>query len=207
MGLPLLESRGSWTPAGKASTPISPRPRLGYKRRMRPFLLAAPALLLAAPAGANGWGDASTAGEAVLVTAALGLPAAKGDGKGALQAGESLGGALLATEALKLTVDERRPDGSDRRSFPSGHTSGSFAAAATLQQRYGWKIGLPATLLAGFVGVARVEAHKHFWHDVVAGAAIGEAAGWLFTSPRNDRVRVLPWGDAHGGGMALAMRF
>ncbi|MEA3052416.1 MAG: hypothetical protein QOG72_1319 [Sphingomonadales bacterium] len=176
---------------------------------MRPFVfaLAAPAILVAAPASANGWDDAGTAGEGVLVATAFGVPALKGDGKGALQAGESLGAAFLVTETLKLAVAERRPDGSDRRSFPSGHSSASFAAAATLQRRYGWKIGVPATLVAGFVGVARVEAHKHFWHDVLAGAAIGEAAGWLLTSPRNDRVRVLPWGDAHGGGMALAMRF
>ena len=169
--------------------------------------LAAPALLLAAPASANGWDDASTAGEAALVAFSLGLPALKHDGKGALQAGASLGASFALTEALKYTVDERRPDGSDRRSFPSGHTSTSFAAAATLHQRYGWKVGVPATLLASFVGVARVEAHKHFWHDVVAGAAIGEAAGWLITSPRDDRVRLLPWGDAHSGGMELSMRF
>jgi membrane-associated phospholipid phosphatase len=171
------------------------------------FVLAAPALLAAAPADANGWDDASTAGEGILVATALGVPALKHDGRGALQAGESLGAAFLVTESLKLTVAERRPDGSDRRSFPSGHASASFAAAATLHQRYGWKIGVPATLVAGFVGVARVEAHKHFWHDVLAGAAIGEASGWLLTSPRDDRVRVLPWGDAHGGGVDLAVRF
>jgi membrane-associated phospholipid phosphatase len=171
------------------------------------FALAAPALIVAGPAGANGWDDAGTAGEGLLVATALGLPALKGDGRGALQAVESLGAAFLVTEALKRTVAERRPDGSDRRSFPSGHSSASFAAAATLQQRYGWKVGIPATLVAGFVGVARVEAHKHFWHDVVAGAAIGEAAGWLLTSPRDDRVHVLPWGDAHGGGVDVAVRF
>jgi membrane-associated phospholipid phosphatase len=174
---------------------------------MRPFIVVVPALLAAAPASANGWNDASTAGEAALVAAALAMPAANGDGKGALQAGGSLGAAFLVTETLKRTVDERRPDGSDRRSFPSGHSSASFAAAATLHQRYGWKVGIPATFAAGFVGVARVEAHKHFWHDILAGAAIGEAAGWLITSRRNDRVRLLPWGDAHGGGVAMGVNF
>jgi membrane-associated phospholipid phosphatase len=175
--------------------------------RPLPLAFAASALLLSAPACANGWDDASTAGEAALVAASIGLPALKHDGKGALQAGESLGAALLVSETLKLTIHERRPDGSDRQSFPSGHTSLSFAAAASLHQRYGWKVGVPATLAAGLVGVARVEAHKHFWHDVLAGAAIGEAAGFLIGSPRDDRVRILPWGDAHGGGAALAMRF
>ncbi|HEX8124264.1 MAG TPA: phosphatase PAP2 family protein [Allosphingosinicella sp.] len=177
---------------------------------MRGPLLISPILLLAAaasPARANGWDDASTAGEATLVAVAIGLPVARGDRQGALQAGGSLAASFAVTEGLKRLVDERRPDGSDRRSFPSGHTSASFAAAATLHQRYGWKVGLPATFLAGFVGVARVEARKHFWHDVVAGAAIGEAAGFLITSRHDARVQVLPWGDAGGGGVSMAMRF
>src|SRR3546814_3471276 len=45
---------------------------------------------------------------------------------------------------LKEVFPSRRPDGSDDKSFPSGHTSTSFAAAATLHNRYGWEAGLPA---------------------------------------------------------------
>ncbi|HEX8448930.1 MAG TPA: phosphatase PAP2 family protein [Allosphingosinicella sp.] len=176
--------------------------------RLLPMIAAGSILAGAAsPAWANGWDDSSTAGEAALVAAAIGLPAAKGDGEGALQAGGSLAASFAVTEGLKRLVDERRPDGSDRRSFPSGHTSASFAAAATLHRRYGWKVGLPATVLAGFVGVARVEARKHFWHDVVAGAAIGEAAGFLITSRRDSRVQLVPWGDSGSGGVSTAMRF
>ena len=173
-------------------------------RLIPPILLVAAA---AGPARANDWDKASTAGVAVLVAVAFGLPVAKGDKVGTLEAGGSLAASFAVTESLKRLVDERRPDGSDRRSFPSGHTSASFAAAATLHQRYGWKIGVPATALAGLVGVARVEARKHFWHDVVAGAAIGEAAGFLITHRRDARVQLVPWGDAHGGGVGMAMRF
>ena len=61
--------------------------------------------------------------------------------------------------------------------------------------------------VAAFVGVARVKADKHFWHDVIAGAAIGEAAGWLVVSKKNDKVRWLPWGDAHGAGAMVDIRF
>jgi membrane-associated phospholipid phosphatase len=68
-------------------------------------------------------------------------------------------------------------------------------------------VGLPAHLVAAFVGVARVKADKHFVHDVIAGAAIGEAAGWLLTSRKNEKVQWLPWGDAHGGGATVAMKF
>jgi membrane-associated phospholipid phosphatase len=172
--------------------------------------LACGAACIAAPAEAfskKGWDDASRVGEVALVSAALGLPAVNGDWKGTLQAGESVGAAFLITEGLKETFPETRPDRSDRRSFPSGHTSISFAAAATMHQRYGWQAGLPATLVAGFVGVARVEADKHHWYDVVVGAGIGEAAGFLLTSRRNASVKVLPWGDTHSAGLAMEVRF
>ena len=170
----------------------------------------AAALLCCAPAEARdtkAWGTASSVGRDVLVVAALGIPAVQRDWTGDLEAAASMGAALGITEGLKQAFPERRPDGSDDRSFPSGHTSVSFAAAASLQNRYGWKVGLPAQLVAAFVGFGRVEARKHHWYDVIAGAAIGEASGFLITGKRDDSVRVLPWGDASGGGASLAMRF
>lgn len=155
----------------------------------------------------KGWDHASSIGRDALIVTALGLPAAQGDWSGGLQAGGSIGAASLTSEALKRTFPETRPDGSDRRSFPSGHTSASFAAAATLQNRYGWQVGLPAQLVAAFVGVSRVEARKHHWYDVVVGAGIGEASGFLITSRRDDGVHVATWIDARGGGATLALRF
>ncbi|MBN2971059.1 phosphatase PAP2 family protein [Roseomonas aeriglobus] len=166
--------------------------------------------VVAQPAAARdtgGWDDASTVARNVLIVAALGVPAAKHDWHGALQAGGSVGAAFAVTAALKESFPERRPDGSNRKSFPSGHTSTAFAAAATLHNRYGWKVGIPAQAVAAFVGVARVEARKHHWYDVVAGAAIGEASGFLITSRRDATVRVLPWGDGRSGGLLLSAQF
>lgn len=178
---------------------------------MKSCLALAPILILAAqPAQARNvgaWNDAGSAVRTGLVIAALGVPALKQDWRGDLQAGASLAGAGLVTLGLKEAFPELRPDGSDRKSFPSGHTSISFAAAASLQNRYGWQVGMPAQLLAAFVGVSRVEARKHHWYDVVVGAGIGEASGFLLTRTRNDRVRVLPWGDSHGGGVVAALAF
>lgn len=178
---------------------------------MKPSLaFAAVALVAAQPATArnvNAWNDAGSAVRTGLVVVALGLPALKRDWRGDLQAGASLAGAGLLTLGLKEAFPELRPDRSDRKSFPSGHTSISFAAAATLQNRYGWEVGIPAQLLAAFVGVSRVEARKHHWYDVVVGAGIGEASGFLLTSKRDTRVRVLPWGDSHGGGVVAAVAF
>ena len=158
-------------------------------------------------AGDKGWDDASTIGRDALVVAAIGIPVLKKDWNGALQAGGSIAATSLLTYGLKEAFPELRPDGSDRKSFPSGHTSVSFAAAASLQNRYGWEVGLPAHMVAAFVGVARVKADKHHWYDVAAGAAIGELTGLLITRRRNDRVQMFPWAESKGGGVALAMRF
>lgn len=166
-----------------------------------------PAFCTPAVASDKGWDDASSIARYALVAAAIGLPTAKGDWNGTLQAGGSMGAAALASYGLKEAFPETRPDGSDRKSFSSGHAAISFAAAATLQNRYGWEVGVPAQLVAAFVGAARVKAEKHHWYDVVAGAAIGETTGFLITSRHSGNVQVFPWADGTGGGVAMAMRF
>ena len=118
----------------------------------------------------------------VLPATAAGLTLAFKDGQGTLQLGESAALALGVTFGLQSTVDERRPNG-EARSFPSGHTSISFASAEFVRNRYGWKYGLPAYVLASFVGYSRVEANQHYTHDVLAGAAIGIISSALFTRP------------------------
>jgi membrane-associated phospholipid phosphatase len=175
------------------------------------FIAPAAILLFAAtPAAAlsrHGWDQASSVGRDALVVAALGVPAAQGDWRGDGQAALSIGGAFAVTELVKRAIPEERPDRSNDKSFPSGHTSVSFAAAATLEKRYGWQVGIPAHVVAAFVGVARVEAKKHFVHDVLVGAAVGEASGWLLTSKRDAKVQWLPFADSQGGGATVAMRF
>jgi membrane-associated phospholipid phosphatase len=139
---------------------------------------------------------------------AIGVPVVKGDTNGALQAGGSIAAAQLVTFGLKEAFPELRPDGSDRKSFPSGHSGMSFAAAATLFNRQGQSVGIPAFAVASFVAFARVQADKHHWYDVVAGAAIGTASGFLITRERAEKTAlVVPWGDSKGAGMTLAMRF
>jgi len=82
----------------------------------------------------------------------------------------------LITDGLKLATDRTRPDGGSH-SFPSGHTSTAFATAAVLQSHFGWKVGIPAYVLAGYVATSRVANAHHFASDVVFGAGIGMAAG------------------------------
>lgn len=160
-----------------------------------------------AHASKKGWDDASTIVDGALMAAALGIPAVQGDWDGTLQAGGSIAVAFGVTQGLKEAFPEWRPDRSNKKSFPSGHTSASFAAAGSLHNRHGWKVGLPAHAAALFVGIARVKADKHHWYDVMVGAAIGEATGFLITKKKHPNIMVFPWGDTKGGGVSVAMRF
>jgi membrane-associated phospholipid phosphatase len=181
---------------------------------MRRIITLSTGLLLAAlpaqgalAASHHSWDRASTIGALTLGGLALGVPVVEDDWKGLAMAGGSLVVGGGTAYGLKQLVHERRPDGNGNDSFPSAHTSFSFSAAATLENRYGWKVGLPAFALASFVGAARVEAKRHHWYDVVAGAGIGTASGFLLTSRRDDGVRLTPWARSGGGGMALATKF
>lgn len=151
------------------------------------------------------WDDISNVGVAVLLGAAAITPAAQGDWEGLLQAGLSVGSAGLLAEGLKQTFPEDRPDNSNNNSFPSGHAALSFSSATTLYRRYGWQAGLPAYVVATVVGVGRQRSNEHHWYDVVAGAAIGTASGWLFTDAFNDKVKLVPWADSKGGGILVAV--
>ncbi|WP_158611036.1 phosphatase PAP2 family protein [Aurantiacibacter spongiae] len=172
--------------------------------------LAAPAIILAQPALADtrgDWATASDVGVGALTAWSIGVPVAEGDARGAIEAGVSISAAELAAQGLKATISERRPDGSDANSFPSGHASMAFSAATRIAERRGLSEGIPAFALAGFVGVARVQADKHYWHDVAAGAGIGVLSGILLTHARHPDRATMVWGDAHGAGVSYAMRF
>jgi membrane-associated phospholipid phosphatase len=108
------------------------------------------------------------------------------DMEGMVQLAESAALDLAVTYGLKYAVSERRPNGEDNQSFPSAHSSVSFASAEYLRKRYGWEYGLPAYGVASFVAYSRVESKVHFVHDVLAGAAIGMASSYLFTTQYED---------------------
>lgn len=125
-------------------------------------------------------GDVATV---LLAVAAGGMPLLLQDREGMVQLIKAAALDLTTTMALKYAIHERRPDGADNHSFPSAHASVSFTAAEYLRKRYGWEYGLPAYGLATFVACSRVEADKHYVHDVLAGAVIGIASSYLFTTP------------------------
>ena len=110
------------------------------------------------------------------------------------------------TQAVKHTVGRTRPDGSSNTSFPSGHSSGTFATATVLQRRYGWKVGLPAYGVAGFVAASRLSENKHYLSDVIFGATIGILVGRTVTLSVGDaRFAVAPMIVPEGAGVQLAL--
>ncbi len=64
-------------------------------------------------------------------------------------------------------------------SFPSGHTSSSFAAAAVFYRHLPKKIGIPALVLAGLIGFSRLYVGVHYPTDVLAGAVMGILLSYL----------------------------
>ncbi len=94
----------------------------------------------------------------------------------------SVGVAYIGKTALKAMIKEERPDHSDNKSFPSGHTAMAFAAARSIDKEFRkesiW-IPIAGYAAATAVGIERVANDRHHWYDVVAGAAVGYGAAEL----------------------------
>jgi membrane-associated phospholipid phosphatase len=129
--------------------------------------------------------------------------------------------ASLANQAVKIGVARQRPfahfeDPSvaptveDNLSFYSGHTTHAFAfavSAGVVASKRGyalapviWTSGL---LIAGTTGYLRIAADKHYFTDVVAGAAAGSAIGVAVPLLFHSNVLVTPSRE----GVAVAGAF
>ncbi len=148
---------------------------------------------ITSPARADG---VKTAGEILriaLPVAAGGFSLYKKDYDGVLQLTVSEVISEGTSLVLQHFIKEQRPDKSDWHSFPSDSAAVAFSAASYLQIRYGWDYGLPAYAVAAFVGYSRVEAKKHHWGDVAAGAVLGWTASEITTIRyRNFEINATP---------------
>lgn len=117
-----------------------------------------------------------------LPAAAYGLTFLANDSTGRMQFYKSFGTNIAASLALKSTIKKERPDHSGDDSFPSAHASMSFQAAAFMQMRYGWEVAAPAYVLAAYTGWTRLQVNEHDETDVAAGALLGVASAYLFTT-------------------------
>ncbi|MDR3209544.1 MAG: phosphatase PAP2 family protein [Oscillospiraceae bacterium] len=58
-------------------------------------------------------------------------------------------------------------------SFPSGHTAVAFAAAYAIFHGFGWRLGVPAYIVAAGIAASRVYLGVHYPSDALAGIAAG----------------------------------
>lgn len=133
---------------------------------------------------------------------------AKKDYDGTLQLVVGTGLTLGVVQGVKYAADTERPDGG-ARSFPSGHTAAAFAGASYVHYRYGWQWGLPTYVAAAVVGYSRVEADRHYWYDVVAGAAMANVIAYVVTDRFDEDVIIVPVLDLgkHDFGLLARFRF
>lgn len=82
----------------------------------------------------------------------------------------------LVVQSMKHLVGRERPLGGSFDSFPSGHTSEAFCMSWIWGDRWR-KLRTTLFLLAALVGFSRVYLMAHYPLDVMAGTALGSAAG------------------------------
>jgi len=101
----------------------------------------------------------------------------------------SFGLVTSSVGVTKILTHRLRPNGADRRSFPSGHTSLAFMTAEFLNQEYKdqsvwYSIGGYA--MATGTGILRLYNNAHWFSDVVAGAGFGmlstKVSYWIYPS-------------------------
>lgn len=97
---------------------------------------------------------------------------------GRMLVSDAFSAAIMATvvNTIKYTAHVQRPDGSNYKSFPSGHTATAFMTATMMHKEYGdrspW-YSISAFTVAAVTGVSRQLNNRHWISDVLAGAGIG----------------------------------
>jgi len=139
----------------------------------------------------------------------------------ALLALESFALASLVTRIPKTLVGRERPNAWPSStpfdwngpfhgvSFPSGHTTASFAVASVIATQFRDSKWIPMTVysVAGLAGISRIYDNKHWLTDVVAGATIGTLIGNLVSHrTTTSKLSVIPFGSGNFQGVKLAYK-
>ncbi len=134
----------------------------------------------------------------------------------------------IVTEAIKLATNRQRPNQGDGSgdfwaggasnysldsSFPSGHTSSSWALARVVASEYhGWLPKVGAYSFASLISANRITSRSHFPSDVVVGSALGYLVGGYVVRHHSDASQqsslvVLPVYDGSSRSYGVAVSF
>ena len=111
---------------------------------------------------------------------------------------------LIVDNLKKITKEHRPAPYISNHSFPSGHTSSSFAGAEFMHQEL--RSSSPILSCIGYMAatataIIRLEKNKHWLKDVVCGAAIGvlsaKLAYYVVNKSRNRRKHISPTGSGN----------
>ena len=108
----------------------------------------------------------------------------------------------MLVEPIKLATHRQRPDQSNHRSFPSGHAAITFAAATVIERHLGWKKSVLGYTIASYIAASRLHDNRHYFSDVVFGAAVGSIAGRTVVHHEADYWAFAPV-NLPGGGIAI----
>ncbi len=118
----------------------------------------------------------------------------------------ALGLTQLIVGPIKVLTHRLRPNGTNHRSFPSGHTANTFAIARFIQRQTSTSIAVPFYALAAVTGAGRIEGRQHYLSDVVIGATMGVLAGSAVgRTQRTGRLSWQPMMDAPGLQVSLQL--
>jgi hypothetical protein len=126
---------------------------------------------------------------------------------------------IVTTDLLKDATGRTRPNGTDDKSMPSQHASGTAVDATLTVRNVGattWPVPVKYAVDTGVVGLAalsswsRVEAGAHFPSDVLVGTALGHFLGRFFDEaflrlPEGVALEPLLSNDVYG--LTLTFRF
>jgi len=139
----------------------------------------------------------------------------------------AIGHTQIVTAAVKQLTNRKRPvvlDGSagfwsGGDSFPSGHSSTTFAVATVFAYEYRHRplVPIAAYTVAGAVAASRVAAQRHWVSDIAVGGSVGFLVGRYVYKRHHDptlpgstvppRNRLLPQVSAGAGTVALNWLF
>lgn len=137
----------------------------------------------------------------------------------ALLALESFALASLVTRIPKTLLGRERPDNwrgdgpytfngpFHGTSFPSGHTTASFAVASVLATQYRDSKWIPAAAysVAALAGISRIYDNRHWLTDVIGGAVVGTLVGNLVSHRSgNSKLSFSPYGNRNFQGVRMA---